>query len=109
MRNAKGACVTLRQTREPLPVDHRMPVISRFLGIVIRMYFEDHAPPHFHAFYGDAEAVVRIEPLALLTGRLPPCALARVVEWASALDALYPYGYIIAWASSFAPRSSMSG
>lgn len=60
-----------------------MPVISRFFGIVIRMYFEDHAPPHFHAFYGDAEAVVRIAPLALLTGKLPPRALALVVEWAT--------------------------
>ncbi len=60
-----------------------MPVISRFLGIVIRMYFEDHAPPHFHAFYGDAEAVARIEPLAVLAGTLPPRALALVVEWAT--------------------------
>jgi hypothetical protein len=60
-----------------------MPVISRFLGIVIRMYFDDHAPPHFHAFYGDAEAVVRIEPLAVLAGKLPPRVLALVVEWAT--------------------------
>lgn len=58
-------------------------MISRFLGIVIRMYFDDHAPPHFHAFYGEAEALIRIEPLAVLAGRLPPRVLALVVEWAT--------------------------
>jgi len=60
-----------------------MPEISRFFGIVIRMYFLDHEPPHFHAFYGDAEAQLRIEPVGLLAGRLPPRALALVVEWAT--------------------------
>lgn len=60
-----------------------MPVVSRFLGIVIRMYFDDHAPPHFHAFYGESEVIVRIEPVVRLAGRLPPRALALVVEWAT--------------------------
>ena len=60
-----------------------MPEISRFLGIVIRMYFLDHEPPHFHAVYGGAEAQVRIQPLGLLNGNLPPRALALVVEWAT--------------------------
>ena len=60
-----------------------MPEISRFLGIVIRMYFLDHDPPHFHAAYAGAEAQIRIRPLGVLGGTLPPRALALVVEWAS--------------------------
>lgn len=42
---------------------HRVPEISRFFGIVIRMYFMDHDPPHFHATDGEAEVLVRIAPL----------------------------------------------
>jgi len=43
-----------------------MPTISVFYGIVIRMYFNDHAPPHFHARYGEFEATIKIEDLAVL-------------------------------------------
>ena len=60
-----------------------MPELSRFYGIVIRMYFDDHAPPHFHAAYGSEEAVIGIDSLALLHGHLPPRAQGLVVEWAS--------------------------
>jgi hypothetical protein len=60
-----------------------MPEISRFLGIVIRMYFIDHPPPHFHATCAGAEAQIRIDPVGLLSGRLPPRVLALVVEWAT--------------------------
>ena len=60
-----------------------MPEISRFLGIVIRMYFLDHDPPHFHAAYAGAEAQIRIRPVGLLSGALPPRALALAVEWAT--------------------------
>ena len=59
-----------------------MPEISRFFGVVIRMYFLDHDPPHFHASYAEFEAHVRIQPIGLLSGNLPPRALALVVEWA---------------------------
>jgi len=59
-----------------------MPEISRFYGIVIRMYFNNHAPPPFHALYGGAEAEVAVSPVALRSGRLPPRAIALVVEWA---------------------------
>lgn len=45
-----------------------MPEVSRFFGVSIRMYFDDHNPPHFHAVYGDAEAELGIEPIALLRG-----------------------------------------
>jgi hypothetical protein len=60
-----------------------VPEISRFFGIVIRMFFSDHDPPHFHATYGDQEARIRIEPIGRLDGRLPPRVLALVVEWAT--------------------------
>ena len=57
-----------------------MPEVSRFYGIVIRMFFREHGPPHFHADYGGQQAVVGIEDLAVLRGRLPPRALGFVVE-----------------------------
>jgi len=60
-----------------------VPEISRFFGIVIRMYFDDHAPPHFHAEYGSHEALIGIETLAVLRGGLPPRALGLVMEWAA--------------------------
>jgi hypothetical protein len=60
-----------------------MPCISRFLGISIWMYHTDHAPPHFHARYAGQEAVIGIESLAILDGRLPPRVLGLVLEWAS--------------------------
>lgn len=60
-----------------------MPELSRFYGITIRMYFDDHGPPHFHAAYGGEEAVVGIDALAVLHGHLPPRAQGLVVEWAS--------------------------
>ena len=60
-----------------------MPEISRFYGIVIRMYFREHGPPHFHAHYGDAQALIRIDNLAVLQGRLPPRAHGFVIEWAA--------------------------
>lgn len=60
-----------------------MPEISRFYGIVIKMYFDDHRPPHFHAEYGEHEAVVGIETLAVIAGKLPPRAMGLVSEWAS--------------------------
>ena len=59
-----------------------MPTISVFFGILIRMYFNDHAPPHFHAIYGDAEAVIEIETLIVRDGSLPKRALNLVREWA---------------------------
>ncbi len=59
-----------------------MPEISRFFGIVIRMYFDDHAPPHFHAGYGGRDAEVGIRPIQVLHTDLPPRALSMVLEWA---------------------------
>ena len=60
-----------------------MPVISSFYGIVIKMYFGDHVPPHFHAYYGEYFAQIRIEDFGVETGYLPSKAIGLVVEWAS--------------------------
>ena len=57
-----------------------MPEISRFLGIVIAMYYNDHDPPHFHARYGSYHVTVRIQD-GVVVGRFPPRALRHVMEW----------------------------
>ena len=60
-----------------------MPEISRFLGIVIAMFYNDHEPPHFHVRYGERRAIVAIDTLVLLEGSLPPRVLGLVMEWAA--------------------------
>jgi len=60
-----------------------MPELSRFFGIIIRMYYDDHPPPHFHAIYDDEEMQVTIEPIAILNGQLPRRATSMVIEWAA--------------------------
>lgn len=59
-----------------------LPTISRFYGILIRMYYGDHHPPHFHAVYGEHEVVIGVQDLAILKGELPSRALALATEWA---------------------------
>jgi len=59
-----------------------MPTISKFYGILIRMFFNDHPPPHFHARYGEFEATIDISTLGVLEGRLPARALHLIQEWA---------------------------
>lgn len=58
-----------------------MPEISRFFGIIIRIFYSDHAPPHFHAAYGSAEAQIGINPIRVINGTLPRRALSLVLEW----------------------------
>ena len=58
-----------------------MPEISRFYGIVIGMFYHEHRPPHFHARYGEHQAVIRINDLVVTEGRLPQRALGLVLEW----------------------------
>ncbi len=60
-----------------------MPEVSRFYGIVIKIFYDDHNPPHFHAEYGEYEVLVSINTLAVLSGSLPARALGLVTEWAS--------------------------
>ena len=64
-----------------------MPEISRFFGMVIAMYYNDHAPPHFHVRYGKQKAVIGIEPVVVLQGRLSPKARALIMEWGQAHQA----------------------
>ena len=58
-----------------------MPTISIFFGIVVQMYWRDHTPPHFHAYYQGFEALVSLETGEILGGYLPPGALRLVKEW----------------------------
>ena len=60
-----------------------MPEISRFYGIVIKMYYQDHNPPHFHAEYQEFKAKYDIKTLGILAGKLPKRANSLVLEWAS--------------------------
>ena len=60
-----------------------MPEISRFFGIVIKMFFDDHNPPHFYAIYGEYEVLIDINTFAVFAGHLPPRALGLVIEWAT--------------------------
>jgi len=52
----------------PEPIIGTMPEVSRFFGISIRFYFNDHDPPHFHAIYGECEALIEIDTLSVLRG-----------------------------------------
>jgi hypothetical protein len=61
-----------------------MPTISAFYGILIQIFWNDHAPPHFHALYAEHEALIDIRTLEVIEGGLPRRALALVLEWASA-------------------------
>ncbi|MBD0318974.1 MAG: DUF4160 domain-containing protein [Gemmatimonadetes bacterium] len=65
-----------------------MPTISQFYGILIRIFYNDHAPPHFHAVYGEHELVVGISPVSILDGAAPPRVRSMVLEW----TALMPGG-----------------
>ena len=60
-----------------------MPRIAEFYGIVIRMFHTDHPPPHFHAISGEHEALIGIDPIEVVGGRLPARAQRQVFEWAA--------------------------
>ena len=59
-----------------------MPTISAFYGILIQMFFDDHAPPHFHVKYGEFKAVIDIQTLSVTRGSLPRRAQGLVLDWA---------------------------
>ncbi len=60
-----------------------MPTICMFYGILVKMYWNDHAPPHFHVEYGEYRAQYVIATLELMRGSLPRRAHALVLEWAA--------------------------
>ena len=59
-----------------------MPEICAFYGIIIQMFWADHAPPHFHVVYAEYEAILDIRTLEVRAGKLPRRALSLVLEWA---------------------------
>jgi Domain of unknown function (DUF4160) len=60
-----------------------VPEVSRFFGIVIRINFGDHPPPHFHARYASENVAIEIATLTVIAGSLAPRALGLVIEWAT--------------------------
>jgi hypothetical protein len=60
-----------------------MPEICRFFGVVIAIFYDDHNPPHFHARYEGAKAMIDIKTLSIIEGTLPPRVFGLVVEWAT--------------------------
>jgi len=60
-----------------------MPELSRFYGIVVKVYYGDHLPAHFHAQYAGYSAKIDIETLALIEGYLPARARGLLIEWAT--------------------------
>jgi len=64
-----------------------MPQVSRFYGISVYLYYRDHAPPHFHAIYGDREALVEIGTARIMEGSLPRRARKLVLDWAQLHEA----------------------
>ncbi|MFZ0132569.1 MAG: DUF4160 domain-containing protein [Desulfobacterales bacterium] len=59
-----------------------MPIIARFYGILIKMYFKEHGLPHFHALYAEYNGVFNIDSLEMIEGDLPNRAQRLVKEWA---------------------------
>jgi len=70
-----------------------MPELSRFMGIIVAMYYRDHGPPHFHALYGEHEATIVIET-GVVAGHLPRRSLKQVQAWRS----LHMQELLTAWA-----------
>ncbi|MEI7840209.1 MAG: DUF4160 domain-containing protein [Methylococcaceae bacterium] len=60
-----------------------MPEVTRFYGIIIKLFFGDHSPPHFHVVYGEYNALFNIETLEIIEGDLPNRASKMVIEWAT--------------------------
>ncbi len=73
-----------------------MPELSRFHGLVIQMYYADHAPPHFHVRHQAGAAQIGIDDLRLMGGSLPPRQMSRVVQWAD----MHRQELIDAWAAA---------
>lgn len=82
-----------------------MPTISAFYGILIRMFFNDHFPAHFHAEYGEFKATIDIEKLELIEGEFQRRALELVLEWAQ----LYQAELIDSWKLCSKLNKNLSG
>jgi len=71
----------------------KMPVIARFYGILIKMYFKEHGTPHFHALYAEYNCVFNIESFEMIEGDLPKRARNLVKEWAG----IYQKDLLVMW------------
>lgn len=60
-----------------------MPEISRFLGMIIKMFFDDHNPPHFHVEFQEYRAIINIKTADIMEGYLPPKQLKSIQLWTS--------------------------
>lgn len=58
-----------------------MPIIARFYGILIKMYFREHGIPHFHALYGEYNGIFELDTLEMIEGDLPQRAVKMIKEW----------------------------
>ncbi|MGA2654613.1 MAG: DUF4160 domain-containing protein [Gammaproteobacteria bacterium] len=58
-----------------------MPTISMFYGIIVSMFYADHAPPHIHVQYAEFKGIIDIEKLAIIKGNLPRRALELTIDW----------------------------
>ena len=70
-----------QEVLEGLKTVYDMPEISRFLGIVIAMFYNDHEPCHFYAFYGEYAVRIQISNGEILNGQVPPRILKYIEEW----------------------------
>ncbi len=84
-----------------------MPIISIFFGIVVRMWHDDHAPPHIHVKYQGFEALIHISDGIVHEGRLPSKAASLVKEWVL----LHQKELLVNWerAQTFEPLERIQG
>ena len=80
-----------------------MPSICRFSGIVVYMYYFDHAPPHFHALYQGQGVEVGIDPVVVLAGSLPAAQLKIVLQWAKKRQVELQQDWVLAQSNPASP------
>jgi hypothetical protein len=82
LARARTKCLVYARTADVMGMIGRMPTISRFFGIAIVMFFDDHGFPHFHARHAEGEAKVRIDNLEVMDSNLGRRQLRFVLAWA---------------------------
>lgn len=86
-----------------------MPEISRFFGIIITMYYNDYPPPHFHVRYNKQKAIISIETLEILEGKLSSRAFKLILEWATLHQTELMQNWQLAFLQSKFKRSLTTG
>lgn len=75
-----------------------MPTVAVIDGVLIHMFFDDHAPPHFHAKDAEYEVLISIDRLDILAGSLPRAKLTKVLKWARDHRAALEHCWVLATA-----------